>query len=493
MQMAKTNIRLILFNPRSNRTTNPRRFPTSIGELSATVEGLNDYEIVDGNLIDNSLQRILGMLNASGTRDVLGISVMPGVQVVQATEISRRVKAAKPETIIIWGGFFPSLHSRTVLESSFVDAVVVGQGDEPLAELLRMISDCGQLDPAQAIPGVVTRETGNIHARRSLHPMTERIIPYERFQMELYLNATGISHRTLSYASGMGCRHSCSFCAIKTMYNQGPPWVGQSLARFQEQVQLLTNKYACDGIRFVDADQFANPEWAVQVLDILGRLNVSWGGYATVEFLSRQDNSFWSWLRQTGCRTLYVGVESYGAHKLMRMSKRIGEEAVIEIAQRFRKSKIIPEFSFILLSPDETEESLRLTIKFVRRLKKECPLSNIIIYFYSSVSAHNCESSELAEPAPSLEQWCTGSSYRQMVWNEPYLRHVQQNKSLVKLARNFRRVLYSRHPKVTDFKNSSMTVWVSKALAYTRYKFGFYSAPVELEVFDRLFNINKIE
>lgn len=90
-----------------------------------------------------------------------------------------------------------------------------------------------------------------------------------------------------------------------------------------------------------------------------------------------------------------------------------------------------------------------------------------------------------------MEELVRGDNYNRMVWNS--LQHTSLEHRVVRRAVAFRRVLYSRFPKVTDVSRSTVAEWLSKTIAAWRYQLGVYGNPIELECLDRLANISKIE
>ena len=79
---------------------------------------------------------------------------MPGPQLLQAIPLTRSLKERFPGLHIIWGGYFPSLHARTVLESGFVDFVIRGQGELSFLELVEALEANASYDH---IPGLSFR------------------------------------------------------------------------------------------------------------------------------------------------------------------------------------------------------------------------------------------------------------------------------------------------------------------------------------------------
>ena len=81
---------IVLFNPRATKPRN-RRLPLAVLAIAAVLEGREEYEIVDGNVDDNPTATILQLINRNNV-ELLGVSVMPGPQMVAAMETSREIR-----------------------------------------------------------------------------------------------------------------------------------------------------------------------------------------------------------------------------------------------------------------------------------------------------------------------------------------------------------------------------------------------------------------
>ena len=71
---------------------------------------------------------------------------MPGPQLTQAVAVCARVKAALPHVPIVWGGYFPTQHTDTVLRAPYVDFVIRSQGERPLLQLIEALTSGGVLE-----------------------------------------------------------------------------------------------------------------------------------------------------------------------------------------------------------------------------------------------------------------------------------------------------------------------------------------------------------
>ena len=109
---------IILYHPRATRPRN-RRLPLAVLALAAVLEGKEDYEIIDGNLEDNPTARILELID-NNTVELLGVSAMPGPQMVAAMDTSRgRVFGRRSPSVRV--AYFPSESTRMPRSVRYVD------------------------------------------------------------------------------------------------------------------------------------------------------------------------------------------------------------------------------------------------------------------------------------------------------------------------------------------------------------------------------------
>ncbi len=140
--------RVLLVNPRACKPANAR-LPLSLLALGAALEGRHDYDILDGNVDPEPAATALRRL-AAGAFDAVGVTVMPGPQLVQAIEISSAVRRRFPRVPIVWGGYFPTMYAEAAINAPYVDYVVRGPGEDALLALLERLPDAGAPDPVRS-------------------------------------------------------------------------------------------------------------------------------------------------------------------------------------------------------------------------------------------------------------------------------------------------------------------------------------------------------
>src|SRR4051812_47089104 len=112
--------KILLFNPRSANSKS--RIPNSVMSIAASVDGIFDWRIVDGNREGDPYLKLKSYLS-SGEFKYIGFTVMPGPQLKQAIPFAKKIKEEFPHTVMIWGGYFSSNQHKVVLNSGYVDFV----------------------------------------------------------------------------------------------------------------------------------------------------------------------------------------------------------------------------------------------------------------------------------------------------------------------------------------------------------------------------------
>ena len=227
--------KVILFNPRSAEAKH--RIPNSILQVGASIHGKYDYVLVDGNRESDPWAVIESYLK-TGEYGYLGMTVMPGPQLMQAIPFAKKAKTQFPQLINIWGGYFPSNQSRVVIEAPYIDFIVNGPGDKTFPALLNAL-ETGT--PYEFIPNLIYLDVNGEMLKTSKEQLLDQDalpnLPYdylnEFYPLKDYLARTYLGNRTLAYHSSVGCPFKCSFCAVVPIYEAR--WRGKSAANIYKE------------------------------------------------------------------------------------------------------------------------------------------------------------------------------------------------------------------------------------------------------------------
>ena len=468
---------MILFvNPRATRPSN-RRFPLSIMAVGAALPEGTEWDIIDGNLPNIDVLAELSARIESKTVQAVAVTVMPGPQLVSAVPLTRALKARHPDIPVVWGGNFGSLYTAPVLNSSYVDWVVRGQGEHTMVELLDVLN--GTRDP-KTVAGLAFREADGSHwigpERRWVSPNALPAPPYHKIDVGAYLRPTFLGERSGVYQASIGCPYGCKFCGVISVFGRRESQ--ESPARIAEHLTFLARTHGMDSVHFYDNNFFVGEEHARELAERMLPLGLRWWCEARVDALCRFSSDTWDLLRRAGLTMVFCGAESGSDAVLRKMDKGTTTAQIVEVAERSRAHGIIPEFSFVFGDPDDPEQEIENTLAFVRRLKVVNPAMELITYFYTPTPQRRGTYGDvdaLAGTPTTLEEWTEPEWVTWMTHEDPHVPWLDRR--LKARVDDFELVLRSRFPSVHDHRTRQWGKTLGRILARGRWERGEYSDP----------------
>ena len=174
-----------------------------IGEMARS-HG-HEVKIIDRN-IDYSTKKFIKKFRP----DVVGVSVFTGPLIKDAVSISKFVKKEfADETKVVWGGMHPSLLPEQTISNSFVDVVVIGEGEVTFAELLNSLES---RKPLKDVKGICYKENGKIVKTAERKFVDLDRMPFTNWGL---VNAKKYLDLEIVMVTSRGCPYNCYFC-----YNQ---------------------------------------------------------------------------------------------------------------------------------------------------------------------------------------------------------------------------------------------------------------------------------
>jgi radical SAM superfamily enzyme YgiQ (UPF0313 family) len=480
---------IILFHPRATRRRSCR-LPLSILALAAVLEGREEYEIVDGNLEDKPVDRMLNLIDTRGV-ELIGASVMPGPQMAAAVEASREIRRLRPHVKIVWGGYFPSLYPDATLNAKYIDFAVRGQGEDTLLELLDAMRGKRSFD---SILGLSYKDAFGLHRSNGERPMkgpdSFPWSPYHRVPVSEYLRPSFFGKRTAVHYASIGCPFNCSFCGIHAAYGRTEKM--ESPQRTFEILKHLVSEYGADSVQFYDMNFFLREDHARELAELLIPLKLQWWCEGRVDVMARYSDATMSAIRKAGCVMIFFGAESGSDRTLKEMQKGITTEETLTMAHRTREFDIIPEFSFVLGTPTDPVGDTRETLRFIRKIKRINPNSEIIIQHYTPTPQPGTDYGEAEAKMPFPDNPTEWASKRWMEFTQridtktPWMKRKTR-----KLIDNFEIVVAARWPTVQDIEAPRWSRMLLKTLSAWRYALHFYRHPLELRVANKFIRLRE--
>ncbi|MCG8604651.1 methyltransferase domain-containing protein, partial [bacterium] len=414
-----------------------------------------------------------------GTSDpvrMFAISVMPGPQLLSAVAASKLLKARFPRIPITWGGYFPTLYPKPVLDTPYVDWVVRGQGERTFNELLEVLD--GQRDP-QGVAGLAYRDEAGYRInsdRPWVGPDEFPRPPYDHIDVADYLGPTSLGRRSGVYQASIGCPYRCSFCGVISVYGKRE--------RFEDPKSVATNlsylkkRYGMDSVHFYDNNFFLKEAHAEELCERMTPLDLGWWCETRIDRMLTFSDATWKKIEASGARMIFFGAESGSDTALRAMSKNLTTAETYEIAHRMTHTKIIPEYSFVLGGPDDPEDEIDSTLDMIRKLKGIDPRCEIVFHYYTPMPQRSRQDAEngASDGTPqSIEEWCEPAWVDWMTFEKP--RTPWMNRRLWKRVEDFQLILESRYPSVRDPHSGGLGRGLVERVARRRWDKGNFKSP----------------
>jgi len=282
---------------------------------------------------------------------------------------------------IVYGGPHATVLWKNIMTNrDFVDFIVLLEGEIPMSLLAGKLLGKIRKDFSD-IPNLVYR-TGSkadfVYSGKFYdNKPGDMIIPSREYvDAETYIeNAQKIYEgkvfdikRPFSIYSGKGCSWrersgGCVFCARleKCVKYRGIDMIWQ-------EIKFLKERYQADHIWDISDDNLNNVKWFKKFVDARpkGLEDLSFLVYSRVNGISDESMAY---LKKLNVYEVYLGFESGDSKMLQKARKGASADFALKVAGKLVKNGIHYFPSFVLGLPEETEESLNNTYKFLGTLK----------------------------------------------------------------------------------------------------------------------------
>ncbi len=297
--------------------------------------------------------------------DVVGFACSTGLEekLLKFARIAHRMRPYRP--LVIFGGPHPTFYPE-IIEDPHVDIICRGQGEIPVAALLKRI-DHG--DPLEGIENLWIKKNGTIEK----NPQAALITNFDDFPFpdrEIYRNYKIIaSNPTKHFITLRECPFDCTFCfnhAWKEMHVNRPIYKNRLPEKVIEEIKAVQARYPTKIILFWDGTFNLHKKWLMSFLELYKR-EVGLPFRCSLR-ADLTDEETIKALKESNCSWVKLGVETGNqAYRNEVLKKRLTDEAFIKTSSLLHKSGIPFSTSNLLGLPGEdlgmAIETLRLNIK----------------------------------------------------------------------------------------------------------------------------------
>lgn len=341
--------------------------PLGIAYMAGVLQENNiDVEILDASAEDMDFKDVEKEL-LKRKPDLVALTALTPT-IGRALETAQVVKETLPNLIVVMGGYHPTFNFIETLEDENVDIVIRGEGEYIMLNLVQALENQSSLHDVKGIVFedknskeiVVNPEAPLIQDLDELPFPALNLLPMKKYRL-LDMD----THMTTMITT-RGCPMQCSFCSSAAMH--GKKIRERSVENIVDEIEYLKTNYDIDTIAFMD-DTFTLKKRKVMAIcdEILKRnIEIMWGCTSRVDTL---DEKLLKKMKEAGCITIFIGVESADQQQLDNMCKNTTIAKIENAFKIAHKLKIRTIASVALGMPGDTKEIMNKTVKFVHKLK----------------------------------------------------------------------------------------------------------------------------
>lgn len=341
--------------------------PLGIAYMAGVLQENNiDVEILDASAEDMDFKDVEKEL-LKRKPDLVALTALTPT-IGRALETAQVVKETLPDSIVVMGGYHPTFNFIEILEDENVDIVIRGEGEYIMLNLVQALENQSSLHDVKGIVFedknskeiVVNPEAPLIQDLDELPFPALNLLPMKKYRL-LDMD----THMTTMITT-RGCPMQCSFCSSAAMH--GKKIRERSVENIVDEIEYLKTNYDIDTIAFMD-DTFTLKKRKVMAIcdEILKRnIEIMWGCTSRVDTL---DEKLLKKMKEAGCITIFIGVESADQQQLDNMCKNTTIAKIENAFKIAHKLKIRTIASVALGMPGDTKEIMNKTVKFVHKLK----------------------------------------------------------------------------------------------------------------------------
>ncbi|MGM0504994.1 MAG: B12-binding domain-containing radical SAM protein, partial [Bacteroidota bacterium] len=169
-----------------------------------------------------------------------------------------------------------------------------------------------------------------------------------------------------------GCPYNCDFCCVTDLF-------GKRIRHIPvENIVRDIKESKAQNFIFLDDNIIGDPKYAKELFRAIKPLNINWGGQASVSLLVR-DTELMQLAADSGCKVLFLGIESIGEEQSKSFKKSIKEIKELEDSlKKIKESGILIHASMVFGLDSDKKEIFDETVKFLIKNKVSTVSFNIL-------------------------------------------------------------------------------------------------------------------
>jgi anaerobic magnesium-protoporphyrin IX monomethyl ester cyclase len=286
------------------------------------------------------------------------IGITTSTQVFSETiDIATKIKSINPKIPICIGGPHVSTYKEEALEDYPFDYGVFGEGEYTFADLILFLKGEKTIDQINGL--IYKTPEGKVISnppRSYMDDIDSLPMPaYHLFKMDRYPQHRMVSSR--------GCPFDCVFCNSTTLWSR--KWRSRKAEKIVEEMQYLIEHYGRKTFVFNDDSFNIDKKRTLQICEtiISKKLDILWTVPIRVDLISTEIADK---MKQAGCYSVSIGIESANNEVLRRMNKSNTIEKIKAGIEILKASGMHVTGQFMIGNPGDTLETIRESVEFAK-------------------------------------------------------------------------------------------------------------------------------
>lgn len=289
-----------------------------------------------------------------------------------------KIKNQTNAKIFLSGGFLLSEYKTIMKRYDFIDGVLLDFSSSALLDFID--NKCEIKNLAYWVDGDLIAEYSN--ELNISYPIPQ----HNLFNLSKYKLPHGKGGLFSCVITSYGCPYRCKFCIAQNL-----KFRLRSIEEIVKEISFLKSLNVGE-IFFKDFTFTVNKEYTQKLCSELKKLNISWICATRTDLV---DDELLCAMKESGCHTIQFGVETPTKNILKKYKDGTSIEDVELAFKLCKKHKIRTLGHFILGLPGDTEESIKNTIRFAKKIKCDYASFNIATPLYGTDLRSECQDNHL--------------------------------------------------------------------------------------------------
>lgn len=300
--------------------------------------------------------------------DVIGITIMFSVDWLIVVDLVRRLRERWPEKTIVLGGEHVTALPDFSLRTSEADILVLGEGEQTIADLLSTLERGGDLEKVEGIAFRRGERIVHTERRTRIGDLDSIARPaWHHFEVRGYterrISGVGFYNGEISVPvlASRGCPYECTFCSAPIMWSK---WRARDAVAVVDELESHMRELGATTFHFYDLTTIIRRSFVEDLCrEILRRgLKIQWQLVSGTR-MEAVDRDLARLLKQSGLTYVGFAPETGSDETRERIKKKLKSEVLERATRAAIAEGLRVQYFMVTGFPDDTHADLRSSVR----------------------------------------------------------------------------------------------------------------------------------